>query len=238
MKILSVIIPAYNEEKTIALLLQKVVNVKLIRNIQKEIVIINDGSHDTTEELVKDYIRSHADENIRLINQEKNQGKGAAIRKGLKEITGDYVIIQDADLETEPEDYNILLETILNENLKVVYGSRFLNPKNRQNGHLYFSFYWGGRLVTCVANLLFGQHLTDESTCYKFFEATFLKSIPLKCNGFEFCSEVTAKAAKRGIKIREVPINYYPRLIEEGKKLRWTDGIIAIWTLIKYRFVN
>jgi glycosyltransferase involved in cell wall biosynthesis len=188
-----------------------------------------------TEELVKDYILSHADENIRLINQEKNQGKGAAIRKGLEAISGNYVIIQDADLETEPEDYNILLETCLKENLKVLYGSRFLNFQNR---HSYHSFYLGGKLVTCFANLLFCQHLTDESTCYKFFEAPFLKSIPLKCNGFEFCPEVTAKVAKRGIKIREVAIKYYPRLIEEGKKLKWTDGLIAIWTLIKYRFVN
>jgi glycosyltransferase involved in cell wall biosynthesis len=232
---LSVIIPAYNEEQTIIPLLQKVVNVKLINNIQKEIIIVNDCSHDTTKELVQDYILSHADENIRLINQEQNRGKGAAIRKGLEIITGDYVIIQDADLETEPEDYNVLLDTFLKENLKVLYGSRFLNPQNRHSSHF---FYLGGQMVTYVANLLFGQHLTDEATCYKFFEATFLKSIPLKCNGFEFCPEVTAKVAKRGIKIREVAINYYPRSMEEGKKLKWTDGINAIWTLLKYRFMK
>jgi glycosyltransferase involved in cell wall biosynthesis len=235
MTILSIIIPAYNEEKTIIQLLQKVMNVKLIHNIQKEVVIVDDGSQDATKELVKDYILSHVDENIRLINQEKNRGKGAAIRKGLETISGNYVIIQDADLETDPEDYNVLLETCLNENLKVLYGSRFLNFQNR---HSYHSFYLGGKLVTYFANFLFCQHLTDESTCYKFFETAFLKSIPLKCNRFEFCPEVTAKVAKRGIKIREVAIKYYPRLMEEGKKLKWTDGVIAIWTLLKYRFVN
>ncbi|MDR0757759.1 MAG: glycosyltransferase family 2 protein [Tannerella sp.] len=235
MKTLSIIIPAYNEEKTIIPLLQKVVNVKLINDMQKEIVIVNDCSRDMTPALINDYIPAHPEANIRLINQEKNQGKGAAIRKGLEKITGDYVIIQDADLECEPEDYNVLLETFLKENLKVLYGSRFLNPQNK---HSYYSFYLGGRVVTFFANLLFGQHLTDEPTCYKFFEAAFLKSIPLKCNGFEFCPEVTAKVAKRGIKIREVAIKYYPRSIKEGKKIKWTDGINAIWTLFKYRFIN
>jgi glycosyltransferase involved in cell wall biosynthesis len=235
MKILSVIIPACNEENTIVSLLQKVVDVQLIHNIQKEIIVINDCSRDATEALVRDFILSHANETIRLINQEKNQGKGAAIRKGLEAVAGDYVIIQDADLEYEPDDYNVLLETLLNEGLKVVYGSRFLNSHNK---HSYRSFYWGGRLVTVCTNLLFAQHLTDEPTCYKFFEATFLKSIPLRCMGFEFCPEVTAKTAKRGVKIREVPIHYYPRSIREGKKIRWTDGLYALWALLKYRFVN
>ncbi|MDR1602626.1 MAG: glycosyltransferase family 2 protein [Tannerella sp.] len=235
MKTLSIIIPAYNEEKTIIPLLQKVINVKLINDIQKEIVIVNDCSQDMTPSLINDYILSRPEANIRLINQEKNQGKGAAIRKGIEIITGDYVIIQDADLEYEPEDYNVLLETFLKKNLNVLYGSRFLNPQNK---HSYQSFYLGGRLVTYFANFLFAQHLTDEPTCYKFFEAEFLKSIPLKCSGFEFCPEVTAKVAKRGIKIQEVAIKYYPRSIEEGKKIKWTDGIEAIWTLFKYRFVN
>ena len=235
MKTLSVIIAAYNEEKTIIPLLQKVSDVKLIDNIQKEIVVVNDCSRDATEKLTQDYILSHPEEKIVLVCQEKNLGKGAAIRKGLEKITGDYVIIQDADMEYEPEDYNILLTTFLQENLKVLYGSRFLNPQNR---HSYQSFYWGGRLVTWVTNILFAQHLTDEPTCYKFFETEFLKSIPLRCNGFEFCPEVTAKVAKQGIKIKEIAINYYPRSVEEGKKIKWTDGIEAIWVLFKYRFVN
>jgi glycosyltransferase involved in cell wall biosynthesis len=234
-KILSVIIAAYNEEKTILPLLQKVVDVKLISGIQKEIVIVNDGSRDATEKLVRDYIRAHAEEKIVLVGHEKNLGKGAAIRKGLETITGDYVIIQDADMEYNPDDYSILLKTLLEEKRKVLYGSRFLNPQNR---HSYRSFYWGGRLVTWVANILFAQHLTDEPTCYKLFEAELLKSIPLRCNGFEFCPEVTAKVAKRGIKIKEVAISYYPRSVEEGKKIKWTDGVEALWVLLKYRFVN
>ncbi|MDR0712426.1 MAG: glycosyltransferase family 2 protein [Prevotellaceae bacterium] len=235
MKTLSIIIPAYNEEKTIAAILQKVAEVKLINGIQKEIIVVNDCSTDATEERVKSYILSHAGEKIYLVNQRKNQGKGAAIRRGLQAVTGSYVIIQDADMESDPEDYNVLLETFLKENLKVIYGSRFLH---RQNRHSYRLFYLGGRLVTGFANLLFAQHLTDEPTCYKLFEVDFLRSIPLRCTGFEFCPEVTAKVAKRGVKIREVAIRYYPRSIKEGKKIKWTDGLKALRTLLKYRFVN
>ncbi|MDR2469598.1 MAG: glycosyltransferase family 2 protein, partial [Tannerella sp.] len=232
---LSVIIPAYNEERTIRQLLQKVVEVKLINDIGKEIIVVNDCSRDGTEEIVKEYIYVHPEEKMVLLNQGKNQGKGAAIRKGLEQVTGNYVVIQDADLEYEPEDYNILLQTFLSENLNVLYGSRFLNPKNR---HSYRSFYFGGRLVTWFTNILYGQHLTDEPTCYKLFDAVFLKSLTLRCEGFEFCPEVTAKVAKHGVKIREVAINYYPRSITEGKKIKWTDGIEALWTLFKYRFVD
>jgi glycosyltransferase involved in cell wall biosynthesis len=234
-KTLSIIIPAYNEERTIVALLQKVAAVQLINAMQKEIIVVNDCSRDATEQRVKDYTLAHPEENISLANQPVNQGKGAAIRRGLQAATGDYVIIQDADMEYDPEDYNVLLKPLLEENLKVMYGSRFLHPQNR---HSYPSFYWGGRVVTCFTNLLFAQRLTDEPTCYKLFEAAFLKSIPLRCNGFEFCPEVTAKVAKRGIKIQETPISYYPRSIEEGKKISWKDGIEALWTLLKYRFVD
>ena len=235
MKTLSIIIPAYNEEKTIAQLLQKVIAVNLIAETQKEIVIVDDCSEDTTGKIVQEFINSHLSEKIILIKQDRNQGKGAAIRKGLASITGDYVIIQDADLEYNPEDYNVLLKTFGDKNLKVIYGSRFLNKANK---HSYQTFYLGGRIVTFIANILFNQHLTDEPTCYKFFDTAFLKSIPLKCKKFEFCPEVTAKVAKRGIKIKEVPIHYYPRRMEEGKKIQWTDGVAAMWTLLKYRFCN
>jgi glycosyltransferase involved in cell wall biosynthesis len=232
---LSIIVPAYNEAKTIALLLQKVAEVPLINDIQKELIVVDDGSKDNTQQAVEEYIALHPNEKILFIKQEKNQGKGAAIRKGIEFVTGDYVIIQDADLELDPNDYNILLQPLLQENLKVIYGSRVL-------GH-YTSlwspvFYLGGRAVTLLANLLYRQHLTDEATCYKLFETAFLKSIPLQCTGFEFCPEVTAKVAKRGIKIKEVPISYTPRTITEGKKLRWRDGLQAAWTLIKYKFSN
>jgi glycosyltransferase involved in cell wall biosynthesis len=232
---LSIIIPAYNEAKTIHLLLNKVLAVNLVKNLKKEIIIVNDCSTDNTKEVIEHYIGEHKGFNITLINQSENKGKGAAIRKGLEKTTGDYAIIQDADLEYDPEDYNILLTRLTDNNLPVIYGSRFLN---KQNKHSYSSFYIGGQIVTWITNILFLQKLTDEPTCYKLFKTDFIKSIPLKCNGFEFCPEITAKVAKRGIKIKELPIAYYPRSIEEGKKIKWTDGLEAIWTLLKYRFVN
>ncbi len=231
---LSIIIPAYNEEQTIRKLLDKVCAVTLIEGISKEILVIDDGSSDSTNDIVAEYISSLGVKNIRLISQERNQGKGAALRKGIEVATGDFIIIQDADLEYDPEDYNLLLPHLLNGE-KVVYGSRFLRKENK---HSYQSFYYGGLLVTFFTNLLFLQKLTDEPTCYKAFETNFLKSIPLKCTGFEFCPEVTAKTAKKGIKIKEVPIHYYPRSIEQGKKIKWTDGLDALWTLLKYRIID
>ncbi len=232
-KTLSIIIPAYNEAGTIRQILDKTINVSLIEDIRKEIIIVNDCSTDNTREVALAYMKDHQESNIILVSQEKNRGKGAAIRKGIEYLTGDYVIIQDADLEYNPEDYNSLLRLLIDDDLKVVYGSRFLKKTNK---HSYQTFYWGGRLVTWVANILFCQRLTDEPTCYKLFKTDFIQAIPLKCNGFEFCPEITAKIARRGIKIREVPIGYYPRSIEEGKKIKWTDGVEAVWTLIKYRF--
>jgi glycosyltransferase involved in cell wall biosynthesis len=234
-KTLSVIIPAYNETETICQLLEKVLDVTLVKEIEKEIIIVNDCSTDDTKNVVELFMENHQDSNFHLFNQPVNKGKGAAIRKGLECVTGDYVIIQDADLEYNPEDYNILLTHLIDNNLPVIYGSRFLRKNNK---HSYQSFYWGGRFVTLATNLLFWQHLTDEPTCYKLFTADLINSIPLKCNGFEFCPEVTAKVAKKGIKIKELPIDYFPRSIDEGKKIKWTDGIEAIWTLLKYRFVN
>ena len=231
---LSIIIPAYNEEQTIRKLLDKVCAVSLIEGISKEILVIDDGSSDSTNAIVAEYISSHGAENIQLITQERNQGKGAALRKGIEAATGNFIIIQDADLEYAPEDYNLLLPHLLNGE-KAVYGSRFLRKENK---HSYQSFYYGGLLVTFFTNLLFRQKLTDEPTCYKAFETNFLKSIPLKCIGFEFCPEVTAKTAKRGVKIKEVPIHYYPRSIEQGKKIKWTDGLDALWTLLKYRLID
>ncbi len=235
MKTLSIIIPAYNEEKTIIPILEKIVAVQLTGSFQKEIVIVNDCSTDNTEDIILRFKTQHPEMMIHYFKQPVNQGKGAAIRKGLDTVSGDYVIIQDADLEYDPEDYNVLLAPMEKENLQVIYGSRFLRKENR---HSYFSFYIGGQIISIATNLLFRQHLTDEPTCYKLFKTSFLKSIPLRCKGFEFCPEVTAKTAKRGIKIKEVPIHYYPRSVEEGKKIKWTDGLEALWTLFKYRFMN
>lgn len=226
--LLSVLIPAYNEIKSIDAIIAKIQAVA----IEKEIIIVDDGSTDGTRERLATY---EAVPNIRVIHHEKNKGKGAAIRTAISYIRGDVAIIQDADLEYEPEDYLKLVPVITEGGEKVVYGSRFLNPANR---HSYFSFYLGGQVVTLLTNVLYNQRLTDEPTCYKVFDSKFLQSIPLECNGFEFCPEVTAKVAKRGIRIKEVPINYYPRSLEEGKKISWFDGIEAIWVLMKYRIVS
>lgn len=225
---LSVLVPIFNEEDTLEEMIKRVRDVP----IEKEIIMVDDGSTDASREILKKYENI---KNIKIIYHEENRGKGACIRTAREHISGDIVIIQDADLETDPNDYLKLIKPIENKVTKVIYGSRFLNPENKRT---YGAFYFGGLLVTFVANILFIQRLTDEPTCYKVFDADFFKSIPLNCQRFEFCPEITAKIAKKGIKIKEIPINYYPRSVKNGKKLRWTDGLEAIWTLIKYRFTN
>lgn len=225
--LLSVLIPAYNEVHNIQNILNKIGEV----NIPKEIIIVDDGSTDGTREL----LNTLKSDTIKVIFHEKNQGKGGAIRTAIEHSTGDIIIIQDADLEYDPQDYYKLIPVIESGKEKVVYGSRFLN---KQNKHSYFSFFLGGQVVTWITNILYFQSLTDEPTCYKVFDAKLLKSIKLNCTGFEFCPEVTAKIAKLGYKIPEVPISYYPRSISEGKKINWKDGVEAIWVLFKYRFVN
>lgn len=232
---LSIIIPSYNEEKTILSVLDSVFSVDLVFAVKKEVIVVNDGSTDDTERKVRRYVDSHKDYNIKYISSRCNKGKGAAIRKALLEVSGDYVIIQDADLEYDPGDYNIILKTLIDEDREVVYGSRFLIHENR---HSYRSFYIGGRIVSFFTNILYGQKLTDEPTCYKIFRTSLLKSLALRCERFEFCPEVTAKVSKLGIKIKEVPIHYYPRTIENGKKIKWSDGLEALWTLLKYRFYD
>jgi glycosyltransferase involved in cell wall biosynthesis len=232
---LSVLIPVFNEERTIRRLLEKVCHVELSDNIRKEIIIIDDGSTDSTKSICSDFIKNHPSENIIYHSLPSNQGKGSAIRKGIALASGKWIIIQDADLEYDPDDYNPLLEKLITERLDVIYGSRLLNKTNRYS---YRRFYLGGRLVTWITNILYRQKLTDEPTCYKLFDACFLKSIPLCCKGFEFCPEVTAKTAKRGIHIKEIPIRYYPRSVKEGKKINWKDGLMAIFVLLKYRLIN
>lgn len=225
--LLSVLIPAYNEINNIEKILNKIGEI----DIPKEIIVVDDGSNDGTRELL-----SHLkNDTLKVIFHEKNQGKGGAIRTAIRHATGDVIIIQDADLEYDPNDYYKLIPIVASGKEKVVYGSRFLN---KQNKHSYFSFFLGGQVVTWITNILYFQTLTDEPTCYKVFDANLLKSIKLNCTGFEFCPEVTAKVAKLGYKIPEIPINYFPRSISEGKKINWKDGIEAIWVLLKYRFVN
>jgi len=229
--ILSVIIPVFNEKNTILEILKKINNVNLSDlGFEKEIIIIDDGSTDGSREILDKLADKY-----KIIYHPKNQGKGTAIRNGLSRVSGDYVIIQDADLEYEPADYKELLKCALKNDAKVVYGSRRLNPKNKFS---HFSFYLGGIFLTWLTNIIYGVKITDESTCYKLFKTEIIKSIPLKCTGFEFCPEVTAKIAKRKIKICEIPINYHARHIKEGKKIKWKDGFLAIWVLIKYKFFN
>ncbi len=225
--LLSVLIPAYNEVHNIQNILNKIGEV----TIPKEIIVVDDGSTDGTREL----LNTLKSDTIKVVFHEKNQGKGGAIRTAIEHSKGDIIIIQDADLEYDPQDYYKLIPVIESGKEKVVYGSRFLN---KQNKHSYFSFFLGGQVVTWITNILYFQNLTDEPTCYKVFDAKLLKSIKLNCTGFEFCPEVTAKIAKLGYKIPEVPISYYPRSISEGKKINWKDGVEAIWVLFKYRFVN
>lgn len=225
---LSVIIPVFNEKATIGEIVKKVKKIP----VEKEIIVVDDGSTDGTAEILKEI--SEKDRNIKIILKEKNEGKGSAIREGLKYVNGDVVVIQDADLEYEPTDWIEMLKFMEEKKADVVYGSRVLG-KNKKSS---FVFYLGGRILSAIANFLYGAGITDEPTCYKMFNTEIIKSLNLKCRGFEFCPEVTAKIRKKGIKIYEVPIHYNPRNIKEGKKIRWKDGIIAIWTLIKYRFTD
>ena len=226
---LTIIIPCYNEEKTIGIIIDKVKKTNL-QQIKKEIIVVDDGSKDNSLEI----LRSITD--IYLIENRNNLGKGGAIQKGLLKSTGDYIIIQDADLEYDPDDYIKLLNKAINDGELVVYGSRILNKKNNYST---ISFYLGGLLVTFFTNLIFrNSNLTDQPTCYKLFKSEIIKNINLKSKGFEFCSEVTAKILKKNINIAEVPINYYPRKKKDGKKIKWTDGLIALKTLIKCKLIN
>lgn len=223
---LSIIIPAYNEEASIEALLKKLSSVAF--PYPTEVIVVDDGSTDGTKDILKKYESIHT-----ILYQDRNRGKGAAIRTGIPKATGSHLVIQDADLEYDPEDLVTMWQHMLNNDLDVLYGSRSIeHGKNKDAG---LAFYWGGQLVTWTTNVLYWQKLTDEPTCYKMFKTELVQSLPLKCEGFEFCPEVTALVAKRGHKITEVPISYYPRSASEGKKIRWRDGVTAIYTLIKYR---
>lgn len=230
---LSIIIPAYNEEKTIHLILDKVLAVKLINDLQKEIVIVNDCSKDNTKDTIEKYIASHSEQKFNFYSQEKNQGKGAAIHKGIEIAKGDYVIVQDADLEYNPEEYNILLKPILDGFADVVYGSRFMGGKPHR-----ILFYWhsiGNKFLTSLSNMFTNLNLTDMETCYKLFRAEIIKNISLKEKRFGFEPEVTAKIARiPNIRIYECGISYYGRTYAEGKKINWKDGFRAMWCILKY----
>jgi glycosyltransferase involved in cell wall biosynthesis len=233
MRELTIIIPVFNEEKTIHLLLDKVKNVTLNGNLQKQIIIIDDCSTDNTKSVINDYITSNVEFNIQLFSHVKNKGKGAAIHTGISKATGDFTIIQDADLEYNPEEYNILLQPVLDGFADVVYGSRFMGG----NAHRVL-FFWhtiGNKFLTFLSNMFSNLNLTDMETCYKLFNTKMLQSLHLNEKRFGFEPEVTAKISRiPKIRIYEVGISYYGRTYDEGKKINWKDGFRAIYCILKY----
>ena len=232
MPILTIIIPVFNEEQFVLTLVNTVLEVPLGDNISKEIIIVDDASSDNTKTLVRDLLTkpNHA---IRFIEHEKNMGKGAAIHTGIRYATGDFIIIQDADLEYDPADYSLLLQPLLTGKADVVYGSRFVGDKPHRV--LFFWHYLGNRFLTLLSNMFTNLNLTDMETCYKVFRREVLQGVKLKEKRFGFEPEVTAKISRiKGIRIFEVGISYYGRTYAEGKKIRWMDGFRALYCIIRY----
>ncbi len=225
---LSVIVPVYDERNTVVEIVRRMRAVDL--PIALEILIVDDGSTDGT----RDVVRQLADSTVRVITHEHNRGKGAAIRSGIEQLTGDLVLVQDADLEYDPEDWPRLLAPIFRGKAKVVYGSRFTGERR----NMLFLHWIGNRFLSLVTNVLYNTTLSDMETCYKLFDRTVLDGITLRAMRFEFEPEITAKILRRGIRIYEVPISYTGREFDEGKKITWRDGFVALWTLVKYRFVD
>ena len=235
---LSIIIPVYNEEKTIREVISRVRKVNLGKGIEKEIIVVDDGSTDGSQREIKNQISKIKNTNqklkIKLIENKRNQGKGAAVRKGIKKSSGEVIIIQDADLEYSPSDYPKLLRPIVEENAQVVYGTRmYLQVKPE-----FFLSYLGNRVLSLFTNLVFGSNLIDVFVCYKVFKKEALRGVNLRSNGFEIETELTAKFLKKGIKIKEAPISYQGRSWREGKKINFWDGLISLFYIFYYRFFD
>ena len=228
MKKITILIPVYNEVNTLAQILEKVEQTDFC-GLEKEIILIDDYSTDGTRDLYKNY-------DYKVLYDEHNQGKGAALRTGFKEATGDIIVIQDADLEYDPADYAPIVQMILDGKADVCYGSRFLGGKPSRS--CVFHHLLGNKFLSLLTNILYGSTLTDMETCYKAFKAEFIKGIEIKSNRFDFEPEITAKVLKRGARLYEVPISYYGREFSEGKKITWRDGVHAIIALIKFRFTD
>lgn len=234
---LSIIIPAYNEEHTIHLILDKVKKVNLLQGIGKEVIIVNDCSKDGTEEAIKRYMDANSDLNIQYYKHEVNQGKGAALHTGISKASGEYLIIQDADLEYDPEEYNILLKPVLDGFADVVYGSRFMGGKPHRV--LFFWHSIGNHFLTFLSNMFTDLNLTDMETCYKLFRTSMVQGLNLKEKRFGFEPEVTAKISRISkVRIYEVGISYYGRTYDEGKKINWKDGVRAIYCILRYNIFS
>ena len=234
---LSIVIPAYNEGPTIHRILDKIRAVELLQNLQKEVIVVDDCSRDNTKEAVQKYAAEHPDFPLTLHAHERNQGKGAALHTGISKATGEVLVIQDADLEYDPQEYNILLAPILGDHADVVYGSRFMG--GRPHRILFFWHSIGNKFLTFLSNALTNLNLTDMETCYKMFRTEHIQSLKLKEKRFGFEPEVTAKMARiPGVRIYEVGISYYGRTFDEGKKIGWKDGFRAIYCIIKYNLFS
>ncbi len=233
---LSIVIPAYNEAPTIRILLDRVHSVSLIGDVSRQLIVVNDCSTDKTAAEVEAWQKDNPKADLVYVEHEVNQGKGAALHSGIRRASGDYLIIQDADLEYDPREYNLLLGPVLEGYADVVYGSRFMGGKPHR-----ILFFWhsrGNRLLTFLSNMMTGLNLTDMETCYKMFRLDIIQNLDLWEKRFGFEPEVTAKVAKvKGVRIYEVGISYYGRTYEEGKKISWKDGFRAIWCIFKYKFM-